>query len=108
MDQHVRAAIELYQKALEAFGIHIHDVILYGSQVDGSADKHSDIDIVVVSDDFEGMNVVERLEGIGTAAGRAGITEPIEPLAYTVAEYEAMGPGTFVGQEVKPKGIIVT
>jgi len=108
LDQDIRAAIELYQKALEAFGIHVHNVILYGSQVDGSAKEHSDIDVVVVSDDFEGMNVVERLEGIGTAAAHAGITEPIEALAYTVAEYEAMGPGTFVGQEVKPKGIVVT
>ena len=107
MDQDVRAAIEQFRAALEASGIDVHDLVLYGSQVGGNPDEHSDIDVVVVSDSFEGMNVVERLEAIGKAAARARIIDPIEPLGYTVAEYEAMGPGTFVGQEVKPKGIVV-
>jgi len=83
-------------------------LVLYGSQAEGNAQEHSDIDIVIVSDYFEGMSMVQRCEAIGTAAARARITDPVEPLPYTVAEYEAMGPGTFVGQEVKPKGIEIT
>jgi len=107
LDQCIREAIERFGAALEAYGIHVQNVILYGSQVEECAGEHSDIDLVIVSDDFERMNVVARLEAIGTAAARAGITDPVEPLAYTVAEYKAMDRGTFIGDEVKPKGIVV-
>lgn len=108
MDQDIREAIARFRAALEVFGIHVEGLVLYGSQAEGNAQEHSDVDLVVVSDSFEGMNTVQRLAAIGTAAARARLTDPIEALGYTYAEYEAMGPGTFVGQEVKPKGIVIT
>ena len=107
MDQDIHKAIARFGAALEAFGLQVASLVLYGSNADGNARLHSDIDIAVVSDSFEGMNTVQRLTAIGMAAARARLTEPIEALGYTTAEYEALGPGTFVGQEVKPKGIVV-
>lgn len=50
----VRAIIDEYLKKLDENHIHIKEALLFGSQVKGRADKWSDIDIALVSDDFEG------------------------------------------------------
>jgi len=98
-------AVEKFKKTLEYQGIRVEKIILYGSRATGKAEEHSDIDIVVISDDFEGINLLERLEIFGVAMARAKIFEPIEPLGYTQKEFDAKGKGTFVGDEVKKAGI---
>lgn len=107
MDQAVIDTIREFKQALMRRGLRVKRVILYGSQATGKAESHSDIDIVAISDDFEGMNIVERLEAVGLALAEAGIMEPIEPLAYTEEEFCFKGKGTFVGDEVKATGIEV-
>ena len=105
MDQRIDSIVKRFKTALEKRGIRPDKVIVYGSHSAGSAKEYSDIDVVVVSDDFAAMSLYDRLSVLGHAV--ADIFEPIEPLPYTVAEFEALGPGTFVGQEVKLKGIEV-
>lgn len=56
---------------------------------------------MAISDDFKGMNVLERLETIGLAMAEARIMEPIEPLAYTEEEFSLKDRGTFVRDEAK-------
>ncbi len=106
MDKKIVEIIKRFKAALERRGITTARIVLYGSHCAGSAREYSDIDVVVVSDDFARMGLYDRLCVLGQAV--ADVFEPIEPLPYTVAEYEAMGPGTFIGQEVKPKGIVMT
>jgi len=60
---------------------------------------------VVISDAFEKMNILERLEAMGLAMAKARIMEPIEPLGYTEKEFSSKDKGTFIGDEVKAKGI---
>jgi len=105
MDKRIDRIIRKYRLTLERLGVEVNKIVLYGSQSNATAHEHSDIDLIVVSDDFAGLDVWDRQCLLGDATD--GIFEPIEALGYTVAEYEAMGPGTFVGQEVKPKGIEV-
>ncbi len=50
----VREVIKNYLKSLEANHIRIRKVVLFGSYVTGKADAWSDIDVALVSDDFEG------------------------------------------------------
>ncbi len=50
----------------------------------GNLREDSDIDLVVISDDFKNMNLRERLEILGLAAGQ--VFEPIEALGYTPKE----------------------
>jgi uncharacterized protein len=50
----VREIINNYLKSLEANHIRSRKVVLFGSYVTGMADEWSDIDIALVSDDFEG------------------------------------------------------
>jgi uncharacterized protein len=50
----VREIINNYLKSLEAHHIRIRKVVLFGSFVTGKADEWSNIDVALVSDDFEG------------------------------------------------------
>ena len=49
-----------------------------------SPGEDSDINLIVISENFKEMNLRERLEILGLAAGK--IFEPIEALGYTEEE----------------------
>jgi uncharacterized protein len=51
----VKAIVDEFIQKLEDNQIHINKAIVFGSQVCGSADAWSDIDIALFSDDFEGI-----------------------------------------------------
>ncbi|HOR42540.1 MAG TPA: nucleotidyltransferase domain-containing protein [Atribacterota bacterium] len=82
--QEITRIIERYKKELEKYKIHPEKVILYGSYAREDAREDSDIDLIVISKDFKKMNLRERLEILGLAAGN--ILEPIEALGYTPDE----------------------
>lgn len=82
--QEINRIIEKFKKELEKYNIHPERIILYGSYAKGNAREDSDIDLVVISSDFENMNLRERLEILGLAAGN--VFEPIEALGYTPQE----------------------
>jgi helicase len=56
---------------------------LYGSYAKENPREDSDIDLIVISDDFKDMNLRERLEILGIASR---VFEPIEALGYTSKE----------------------
>ena len=80
----VKRIIERYRQELKNFNIDSQKIILYGSYAKGNPREDSDIDLIVISDDFKDMNLRERLEILGIAAGR--VFEPIEALGYTPKE----------------------
>lgn len=55
--------------------------------------RESDIDLIVVSEGFKDINLKERLEILGIAAGR--VFEPIEAMGYTEEEIKDVK-GTFL------------
>jgi len=67
--------------------IKLEMVILYGSHARGNPFEESDIDLVVVSDAFQGMNFLERLEFL---ALRWPFPKAAEILGYTSAEFEEL------------------
>jgi len=77
--------IERFKQELKKYKIHTDEVIIYGSYAKGNPREDSDIDLIVISKDFENMNLRERLEILGLAAGH--IFEPIEALGYTPKEF---------------------
>ncbi len=105
MDRENHITIVQYREKLESLGIGVKKIILYGSHAAGNAREHSDLDLLVVSDDFESMDLWERLCLLGRA--RKGIKRPMEILGLTEEEFEAEGEGTFIGNEVKLKGVEV-
>jgi len=91
--------------SLEKAGIRVKKIILYGSYASGKPKEWSDIDLIVISNDFKKMDLWERLVLLGRTAAKT--MEPLEVLGYTEKEFASHGKGTFVGDEVKPKGIEV-
>lgn len=97
--QEIKRIAERYAAELEKIGIRPQRVILYGSYAKGQAREDSDIDFIVISEDLKGMNVRERLELLGIAAGR--VFEPIEAIGYTPEELDANKKETFLEEIAK-------
>ena len=105
MDRRNHIIIAQYKEKLETMGIRAKKIILYGSHASGKAREDSDLDLVVVSDDFKDMDLWERLCLLGRA--RKGVKRPMEILGLTQEEYESDQVGTFIRDEVKAKGVEV-
>jgi predicted nucleotidyltransferase len=56
----VMKVIKFLEQCLRESGLHTSKIILFGSQSKGTAARGSDIDVVIVSDDFKGKNIFER------------------------------------------------
>lgn len=78
--------INAFQRELEKMGIRSERVVVFGSYADGTAREDSDIDLFVVSRDWEKYNLRERLEILGIAAVR--ILEPVQAQGVTPREIE--------------------
>ena len=95
----IKKIIEQYKTILKTLGIHAQRVILYGSFAKGNPREDSDIDIVVVSNDFKKLNLRERIEVLGIASAR--IKEPIEARGYTPSEIKKSTPLNFLNEILK-------
>jgi predicted nucleotidyltransferase len=93
-EHEIKEIIDKFQKEIENLGIRPQKIILFGSYAGGTPREDSDIDVIVVSDDFKSMNLRERLELLGVAAGR--VFEPLEALGYTQKELETRGKESFL------------
>lgn len=51
-------------ECLKEKGLEVEQIVVFGSHADGSNRKDSDIDIIIVSSQFEGKNIFERVEMI--------------------------------------------
>jgi len=76
--------IQSFRRQLERMGIRAERIMLFGSHATGSAQEGSDIDLIVVSNDWGDLNQRERLELLGVAAAR--ILEPIQAQGFTSEE----------------------
>lgn len=79
--------------------------MLFGSRASGRQTRWSDIDVVVVSDDFIGVDVIQRLTTLGKIAWHAKTTE-IEALGFTREEYDSASELDFLWQ-IKQNGKVV-
>jgi len=86
-EREIKEIIGKFQAEIEKLGVKPLRMHLFGSYANGTPREDSDIDVIVVSDDFKTMNLRERLELLGIAAGR--VFEPIEALGYTQEELES-------------------
>ena len=92
--QQIEEIIKQFKSKLLDLGVVVDRVILFGSYAKGTPREDSDIDLLVVSRDFEGMNLRERLEVLGMASAR--IMQPIQAKGYTVKEIESTEKDSFL------------
>jgi predicted nucleotidyltransferase len=78
--------VSRFRRALEARGIKPLKIILYGSYATGTNRAGSDIDIVVISDDFIGRSYWERIDILTDVIYE--IFAPVEVTALTREEWE--------------------
>jgi predicted nucleotidyltransferase len=56
----IRKVIKFLEERLGEKNLNISKIILFGSQVKGRGTPESDIDLVIVSEDFHGKDIFER------------------------------------------------
>ena len=89
---------------IQSRGVSLSHVILFGSYARNEQHDYSDIDIALVSDNFEGLSLVdvELFRDIK-------IQSPYKILelhTYNTVDFER-GDNGFIDEEIKPKGIVI-
>lgn len=78
--------ISRFRKVLEARGIRINKLVLFGSYASGRFQEGSDIDLVVISDDFKDKSYWQRIDILSDAIYE--VFEPLEVVGMTTDEWE--------------------
>jgi len=79
--------VQRFRAALEKQGVRNARMVLYGSWAGGHPHEGSDIDLVVIAEDFAGKGYWERIDLLSAAIWE--VFEPIEAVAMTPAEWDA-------------------
>jgi predicted nucleotidyltransferase len=95
--------IQRFRKQLEKMQIRVEQILLFGSQADGTAQEGSDIDLIVISKDWEKFSRRERLELLGVAAAR--ILEPVRAQGFTQAEISRRQTTLFWEEIIKDQAV---
>jgi uncharacterized protein len=104
MKKLIKKDIERFIKEAQKH-IDVDSVILFGSSVNGKNRKWSDIDLAVVSKDFNKMTPFKRMVYLGKIAWNAKTTQ-IEAFGYTPEEYAKSSPTDFIS-EIKRTGKVL-
>ena len=100
----IKNIILKYIYNLESLGISVQKVIIFGSHAKGTFTKESDIDIAVISKEFEKMGLWEKAKYLGRAA--RGIPYQIEAMGFSPSQLEKSEEGTLI-DEIKRNGVEV-
>jgi len=88
MDQ--SAAIEIvrnFKMALERTNVPVDRILLFGSYATGTFTENSDIDVIVISEAFDGLDQWHRIEKMTDALYE--LFQPIEARALTPQEWHS-------------------
>ncbi len=80
----------MLKRLLELRGIDVHKIVVFGSYAEGKENKESDIDIIVVSKDFDKEDIFGRVEltaGIHRALVEK-IMIPVDIMYYSAKEWK--------------------
>lgn len=83
-------AVETIKKLLKLRGIDTYKIVVFGSYAKGIPKKDSDLDIIVVSKDFEDKDIFKRVELVnGIHSELVDIIRlPVDLLYYSVSEWK--------------------
>jgi uncharacterized protein len=92
----ITTLIRRYIAALEARGIPVERVILFGSHASGHPDEWSDIDIAVISPKFDTLSLLERYEQLGLA--NRDLHAPLDVVGFSSAQVADCEPESFLAE----------
>jgi len=83
-------AIKFLENCLIDSGLNISKIILFGSQAKGNQTEKSDVDIIIVSDDFKDRNIFEKANMTKEAEIKTikNFLIPFDIITLTPEEYE--------------------
>ena len=99
----VRVINDFVKKIKKKFSI--NKVIFFGSRANDEYLKSSDIDLVIVSDDFEGIDFSKRISMI---YNYWDFKYAVDFLCYTKKEFEKFSKMITIAREALRKGIIIS
>lgn len=103
MDKEIASAVKRFVTALKK-EYEVEKVIVFGSRARGDCFKTSDIDLIVVSHDFEGINFMERMSRM---YNYWDANVDLEVLCYTPKEFEIMKKIIGIVQNAVKEGVEV-
>lgn len=93
-----------YVKSLKPW-LRVEKALLFGSAARGKMTKHSDIDLIVLSKDFQKMRLDKRLVMLSRLRGYEYSAWPMDILGYTPSEFEQLAKLSDMFAEAKKDGI---
>ena len=100
----VRSLVNQYIRNLEAQGVRVQTVVLFGSYARLKAHTGSDIDLAVVAPQFAHLNIRERYETLGLA--NMELRAPIQAIGYAPRQWRDAEQGSFI-DEIQRTGKII-
>ncbi|MEW6407339.1 MAG: nucleotidyltransferase domain-containing protein [Patescibacteria group bacterium] len=87
--------------------IKLDGVLLFGSYAYGKPNRHSDIDLVVISRSFKNLGFLERLEFLSKM--REGVAEkiPMDIIGYTPEEFKNIDKESIIMKQAKKEGKMI-
>ncbi len=85
-----KEVVQFLSNCLKEKGLRVSKIIVFGSQAKGTATEESDIDIVIVSEDFKRKNIFKRADLTKDAEIRTirKFMVPLDIITMTPDEYE--------------------
>ena len=97
-------SIKRYLASLLTLGIHTRRAVLFGFYVQGQTDEYSDIDLVVIAPEFDGVHDIALIEKLWQATISAD--NRIEPIPCGEQEWET-DQGRPILEIARCEGIII-
>jgi len=87
--------------------INVKKVILFGSAARGKMHRDSDIDLIIISPDFNKMEFLERLILLSKLREGMKKSVPMDIFGYTPEEFEKLSKESIILSEAKKEGKII-
>lgn len=85
----------------------VKKAMLFGSAAREKMNKNSDIDIMILSDNFKKMKLIDRLVFLSRLRGRDFLDLPMDILGYTPEEFEKLSKISTMFSEAKKQGVLI-
>ena len=99
----VNSRIDEFRERLHS-GIAVEAIVLFGSHARGETREWSDIDLAVLSADFEGLSQWDRQDLIATST--VGRPYRIAPIGYASSEYHNPGRHSFLREIIRTGKVV--